>query len=110
MFKLNKDDPMIVLKAVDARIAEKRKSLKFLNDIVMNDVYKSDMHNCLKEAIRIAMMHENDLCSFQYFHKEDMSESLYCSILQYNQVVIGLNELEFFKRELELKIYRGKRI
>jgi hypothetical protein len=106
MFKTKKDDSMIILAAVDARIADKNNTLKYLIDIVTSEVQKSDLLNCYKEAIRIAMMHRNDLASFQYFHKDELSPGLYCSILQYNESVARITELEAFKRELELKIYR----
>lgn len=106
MFKTKKDDSMIILAAVDARLENKAKSLKVMIDIVMKDVYKSDLPNCYKEAIRIAMMYQNDLCSFQYFHKDEIGKDLYCSIVQYNEMVAAIHELEVFKRELELKIYR----
>ena len=106
MFKIKKDDSAIVLAAVDARLADKQKSLKSMIDIVMKDVYKSDMLNCYKEAIRITMQHQNDLCAFQYFHKDEIGEALYCSMNCYNDLVAAIHELEIFKRELELKIYR----
>lgn len=104
MFIFGKKKEAIVLKAIEDRIAKVNSNLEFVVNIIAKDTERSNLHQSLKNAIIQTMSYRSDLCTFIYLHKEEINESLFCSISIYNQAIAGLEELESFKYAMKKKL------